>query len=409
MTRTGRWWGVALALSLTAAACGQGEDRLDVSGTTGDASSEITLADPEPSPHPTAAPEPTPEASPTAAPPPDDRADDLQASDLAAYVADRRADSQPPDEILIAATDLLPEGVIWHSDLEMLMVGSIAQGGVWAVTADGQALRFDTGSSNGDEAGTVGLAWDDGDGTRPSRVAAAFADLSTLSTGSAVAWLGLYDGETGEQVAYVDLAEATPSGVEVFANDVAFDPANGDAYVTNTATPLIWRVGPDGTAEVFANLPGDGSARGLNGIVVHPDGYLIVAAIQSGNLFTVALDDPTEQGRIALDEPLRFDGLHLLHRSSLLGVVQPNAGSFDDDPALVELSTRDNFRSAQVTRRADLIASATPTTLTVAEGRPFVIHSHLLDNAAGISVDEFELLHSPLEPCTGSSDWPCPD
>lgn len=79
-----------------------------------------------------------------------------------------------------------------------------------------------------------------------------------------------------------------------FADDVAVD-AEGTAYVSDAKGSKIWKVGVEGkevsiirhplfiAKEWYKNLVG------LNGIVYHPDGFLIVIHTFSGNLLKIDL------------------------------------------------------------------------------------------------------------------------
>ena len=83
-----------------------------------------------------------------------------------------------------------------------------------------------------------------------------------------------------------------------FANDVAV-AADGTAYVTDTFAGVIYRVDTDYQASVFYQ-PDTADPLGFNGIVVHPDGYLLVAGGET--LWKVPLDSPDESAPVALPE-----------------------------------------------------------------------------------------------------------
>jgi len=50
---------------------------------------------------------------------------------------------------------------------------------------------------------------------------------------------------------------------------------------------------------------------GLNGIVYHPDGYLLAGTNENGGLVKVMLDDPTNVSVVELSEQYITDGLVL--------------------------------------------------------------------------------------------------
>ena len=79
-----------------------------------------------------------------------------------------------------------------------------------------------------------------------------------------------------------------------FADDVAVD-AEGNAYVTDAKGNKIWKVGVEGKLisiirnPLFTSKEWYKNLVGLNGIVYHPDGFLIVIHTFSGNLFKIDL------------------------------------------------------------------------------------------------------------------------
>ncbi len=96
-----------------------------------------------------------------------------------------------------------------------------------------------------------------------------------------VASLSIYDMATGKPLHFVDLSGIRP-GEKRFPNDVAVD-ANGNAYVIDSLAAAIYKVTPTGQAGVLlASEQFRGPVFNLNGIVVHPDGYLIVAKKVTG-------------------------------------------------------------------------------------------------------------------------------
>ena len=64
---------------------------------------------------------------------------------------------------------------------------------------------------------------------------------------------------------------------------------------------VIYRVDTDYRASVFHQF-GAVEGLGLNGIVVHPEGYLLVAG--GATLWKVPLDDPSGASQVTLPEPV---------------------------------------------------------------------------------------------------------
>ena len=108
---------------------------------------------------------------------------------------------------------------------------------------------------------------------------------------------GSFDRLTGDPLFYVDLAAAASDGRD-FANDVAVDP-DGNAYVTNSFTPVIYKVDLNGNVSVF--LRDDrfaASPIGLNGIDYNPDGFLLAAVMGQSKLYKIPLDDPASMSEV---------------------------------------------------------------------------------------------------------------
>ena len=123
-----------------------------------------------------------------------------------------------------------------------------------------------------------------------------------------------------------------------FADDVAID-AHGNAYVTDAKGSKIWKV--DVSGELVSTIesplftpPGwYNNLVALNGIVYHPDGFLVVIHTFSGFLYKIDLTGDGDDGnKVTVIEvnggTLRFgDGLELLSPTKI--VVAGNSLSSD--------------------------------------------------------------------------------
>lgn len=189
-----------------------------------------------------------------------------------------------------------------------------------------------------------------------------------------MAAVGVYDLTTGDALLYVDLT-STYAGPHLL-NGIALDAA-GSAYVTDSFSPVIYKVDADGSARVFATDPRfAGEGISLNGIVVHPDGYLLVVKKSDGVLFKIPLDTPQSITTVQLGRRLEGgDGLLLLPGAARLLVVAnqiPTAAT----NAVLALSSRDGWQSAEVEGDA-LLGDVYPTTATLAGDTVYVLHSKL--------------------------------
>ncbi|MBX3064971.1 MAG: hypothetical protein KF726_18465 [Anaerolineae bacterium] len=241
-----------------------------------------------------------------------------------------------PARIRIERRDLLPEGIEYDGRNDRFLVSSMAQGTVFAVADDGTATPF---IEDPDLIASIGLEIDHANG----RLLVVNADLAV--TGDAqnmgLSQLAIYDLDTGDRLHFVDLGSLLPD-VKHFANDVTID-AEGNAYVTDSLAPVIYKVTPDGEGSIFLQddkLLIDGF--GGNGIVYHPDSFLIVG-ISGVELYKVPLANPASWTVIQTSKVIAADGMLLTPDDSLLVV---NNGE------IVALSSSDQWTSASVTEEA---------------------------------------------------------
>src|SRR4051794_27674131 len=163
-----------------------------------------------------------------------------------------------PDEVLVHDPGLYPEGVEW--DGARFLVSSVARGTVTAVHDDGSLQEF--AAADGITS-SLGLHIDAAHG----RLLVAGADFAAVGDPNVAgeAKPAIPHPRPGKRLHLVDLAVLRPQGRHL-ANDVAVAPA-GNAYVTDSLSPVIYRVTPDGRASVFVEDPRlSGEGIGLNGI-----------------------------------------------------------------------------------------------------------------------------------------------
>lgn len=283
--------------------------------------------------------------------------------------AAERAEAGPARaQIAFTAESAYPESVAWSEKRQMFFVGSVRRGTIGIVAPDGRytpfirdkALVSSAGLLVDDKRNALWVANSDpgaGEGTK-------------ASTKGQLAGVAVYDLATGARRAYHDLGKLTPGAH--FANDIALDDA-GNAYVTDSFAPVIYRIDTSGKASVFAQSPLFKDAEGfnLNGIAYHRDGYLLVGKYNSGDLFRVSIADPSRIERVALPAPLKgADGLNLVDPTHLVVVV--NLGS----DKTVELVSSDGWKSAQILRETKSLASM-PTAATRVGKDIYVLNSRL--------------------------------
>lgn len=149
--------------------------------------------------------------------------------------------------------------------------------------------------------------------------------------------------------------------------------AEGNAYVTDAKGSKIWKVGAAGEflatirSPLFAAKEWYKNLVGLNGIVYHPNGYLIVIHTFSGNLFKVESGNGNHEVKLIemVGESLLFgDGLELLSPTKLVVAGNPSR--------LVESS--DDWKTAAVVGKFKGPAHRLTTAATVKDGKVYLNH-----------------------------------
>ncbi|XWS46554.1 hypothetical protein CRYUN_Cryun14cG0077800 [Craigia yunnanensis] len=182
--------------------------------------------------------------------------------------------------------------------------------------------------------------------------------------------LAAYDLSTWRRLFLTHLSG--PSHEKSFADDVAVD-ADGNAYVTDAKASKIWKVGVNGEflsiirSPLFTPKEWYKSLVALNGIVYHPDGYLIVIHTFSGNLLKIDLAKGEEVKLIEVaGGPLAFgDGLELISPTKLAVAGNPSG-------RLVESS--DGWETASVVAKFKGPTHRLATAATVKDGKVYLNH-----------------------------------
>ncbi len=272
----------------------------------------------------------------------------------------------------VAEPGLYPEGIAYDERRRRFLLGSFRRGGVYEVAPDGTTKPL---VSDPRLHSVLGITVD----AARNRLLATNSDLGAAErpypAGPAkLAALGIYDLTTGTPLGLVDLGGLT-AGPRHLANDVAVD-ARGNAYVTDSFSPVIYKVDVEGRASVFLeheSLRGEGV--GLNGIVVHPSGFLLVAKKDDGVLFKVPLDAPRAFTKVALPVALRAaDGLVLSGTDELAVICNKTPSAAPS--SVFALKTSDAWASARVEGNAPL-GDVYPTTGALKDGKLYVVHSSL--------------------------------
>ncbi|MBN2305405.1 MAG: SMP-30/gluconolactonase/LRE family protein [Anaerolineae bacterium] len=276
-----------------------------------------------------------------------------------------------PEIVLAQRADYFPEGVDWDPLNERFLTGSIAEGGVFTVADDGTVERL---ADQVEDLSSIGIHVDADD----ARVLVALTDVVDAD----IAALGAYDLHTGEELFVVDLTDLYDG--RHFANDVTVDD-EGNAYVTDSFSPVIYKVTPDGSGEIFLQSDEfDVTGFALNGIDYHPDGYLLAAVAGKAALYRVPLDDPAALTPVKLSPPVSMDGM-VLGEDGYLYAVSGNR-------EVVVIASEDDWTSADVIARESADGMNSPTTLALRDGAAYVIHAHFNAMQSNRITEAFEIV-----------------
>ena len=269
-----------------------------------------------------------------------------------------------PAAIVAERGGFVPEGIEYDATNGRILTGSLTEGSIFQIHADG---RVTTVVSDPDLVSSIGIEVDE----PRNRLLVANSDRAVFEEASrGQAKLGVYDLSTGDRIAMVDLAATigdAPADAAHFANDVAVG-ADGTAYVTDTQMNVIYRVDTEYCASVLHQF-GAVEGLGLNGIVVHPEGYLLVAG--GTTLWKVPLDDPTGTSQVTLPEAVPGQDGMVWTADGRLVIVS------NSDNRVVALTSEDDWATAELAGVATYETQA--TTAAVVGEDIYVIHPHFAD------------------------------
>jgi len=288
-----------------------------------------------------------------------------------AFAAAGAAQAAPPASASIEfkAPTAYPEGIAFNPKTNEFFVSSMRHGTVGAVKADGTYREF---AKDPLLVSTVGLHAD------PERnrllVCASDAGVSMVTspkTQKKIARLLSFDLTTGKRIHAVELDKLAAEG-QHFCNDMTIDD-KGNVFVTDSFSPIIYRVDPSYKAKVF--LKSDtfkGEGFNLNGIVHHAGDYLLVAKYNDGTIWKIDEKDPKKMEQVAIAEKLpNADGM-LLTGDGELVVVQNG-----DVNRVVRLKSTDGFKTAKVDKVVSMTKDFPTTAVAGVGGKVYVMMSRL--------------------------------
>lgn len=277
------------------------------------------------------------------------------------------------DSIRIDKPALFPEDIKYNPVTDKFIVGSFREGSVYEVGLDGtyRKLIEDTRLNS-----VLGIQID----TERNRLLIVNSDIGASihpdSEGpKKTASLGIYELSSGKNLHFIDLGILKPNG-EHLANGITMDN-DGNAYITDSFSPVIYKVDTQGHASIF--LESDrflGEGINLNGIVFHPDGYLIAVKKGEGVLFKIPLNYPKDFSEIEL--ATRFiggDGLVLVGKNELVVIANRASGKVTE--TVFSIRSEDNWNTAKVTDEYKF-GKVYLTTGTIRKDKIYVLHSDLV-------------------------------
>ncbi|MDH5785102.1 MAG: SMP-30/gluconolactonase/LRE family protein [Chromatiales bacterium] len=276
-----------------------------------------------------------------------------------------------PDIVKVNSDALYPEAVEWDEANGRFLVTSIRKGVISAVKDDGTTEVF---ASDPRMISAVGIELD----AVRDRVLVCNSDpgageKSSRETAGKMAALAVFKLSSGELLQYVELATDKEGGH--FCNDIAI-AADGTAYITDSFSPIIYKVSPDYQVSVLINNEAfTGESFNLNGIVVK-ENYLLVAKMNSGQLFKIPLENPAEFSEVKVSENIQgADGLMWDAEGALLVIANSEVNS------VIKFTSEDGWQSANVMGKAET-GKVFATTGTLRDGQVYVMHAmlHVLFN-----------------------------
>jgi sugar lactone lactonase YvrE len=266
---------------------------------------------------------------------------------------------------------LYPETLEYDPGRDAFLLSSFRQGAIYAVDRAGNTSRV---VDDPRLCSVLGIALD----VKRRRLWAVNSDVGACAKPSSagpkhLAAVGVFDLATGTPERYVDLAPLSTG--DHLLNGIALDAA-GNAYVTDSFAPVIYKLDAGGNAAVFlTDARFSGPGINLNGLVVHPDGYLLVIKKSDGTLFKVPLANPAAFSPVMTDAPLAGgDGVLLAGERDLV-IISNKVPDMASNSALA-LHSDDGWVTAKLSARQPL-GDVYPTTAVLRNGELFVVYSKL--------------------------------
>ena len=287
---------------------------------------------------------------------------------LMAFSASRGSADPRPDHYSLPTDAQYPEGIAAENKSGTFYVSSVADGSIYrGNVSNEQAELFLPGGEEEEDGRThaTGLKLDDG---------------RLYVAGAQTAKVFVYDTSSGDLIRRFEISSSEPPQVPGFLNDVAVNPHSGDAYITDSFVPILWRVPAEevtnsstpGELKPWLDLSGTPiqymTGFNLNGIVATPNGrYLLTVQSNTGNLYRI--DTQTKQvTQVDLGDATLTNGDGLVLKGHTLYVIR-NQG------IITEVSLDGRFTSGRTKGDTSAASLDFPTTGALVRGRLLVVNS----------------------------------
>ncbi|RDC57970.1 gluconolaconase [Pedobacter chinensis] len=288
---------------------------------------------------------------------------------------------------------LYPEGIAYDNQTRNFFVSSVKTGTIGKVDQSGNYTEF---YQDKDLISSFGMKVD-ANGSKLfvclSDPNANYSIYSTPKTFKKMARVIAIDLKKGKKVMDVDLSKVYKG--DHFINDLTMDVV-GNLFLTDSFSPVIYKVDASGKASVFAENEMFGSEDiGLNGIAFNPAGYLIAVNNSNGSILKIDVKDPKKVTRVKIDALFPgADGL-LIDQGDLILVQNKSVNR------VYRISSSDNWQTAKIkaaTAGEDRFQQ--PSTAIMNNGQVWVLNSKLneLSNPTLVPSKEFSVQQAIFKP-----------
>lgn len=269
------------------------------------------------------------------------------------------------DRVSFESVRQYPEGITYSPVLNRFLVTSLTQGKVGSVDKNGSYADLFTDAQL---ISAVGIKEFNGkiyviNGDQ------GVSGKSTAQSRFKTAGLFVYNLATNQVERRTDLAVLLPNN-QHYANDVTLDP-QGVAYVTDSFSPVVYRVGADGQSSILARdtlFAAPNGQIGLNGIAYHPGNYLIVAKASTGKLYKINLASNN-----AITEITGFPALTSADGITLIG---NDLYVVNNRSKVTQIQSNDNWATASAVK-TDEAGYEQPTTNVEYNGQIYTLNARI--------------------------------